>query len=332
MFTFFIILLIFPITAQANENAVPYSVEAVLNDDQINNDVSYFDIGVEPGEELELEVIVYNSSEEDITVNVANTTAYTNSNGLISYDGEGLEPHDSMKYPFSEISSLKSDTVEVPALGQETVTVKVEAPVESFDGIILGGLHFSLEPEETESGEGVTIQNRYAYVLGVKIQERGNDKQVESEIILNNINPGIINYRTGLQTEFANTTPVIINGITFEGSVYEEGSDEPLFTRTVEDFSIAPNSTFNFPVMYDNHRLEAGDYVFRAAVSNEEHSWEFEEAFEVDEETADEANEEAVELVEEEDNSLLMYLVIGLGILVTILVVVVAYLVVKRKK
>lgn len=50
------------------------------------------------------------------------------------------------------------------------------------------------------------------------------------------------------------------------------------------------------------------------------------------EEIADEANEEAVELAEEEDNSLLMYLVIGLGVLVAILIIVVLYLLVKRKK
>lgn len=329
---FFLLLLIYPSTIKANDDAVPYSVGAVVSENQINKDVSYFDIGMEPGEELELEVVVFNSTNENIVVNVNNTTATTNGNGLITYDGIDSKAHESMNHSFSEISSIESGTVKVPASSQETVTIKVVAPEESFDGIILGGLHFSMDPKESEETEGVTIQNRYAYAIGVKIQETGNNDKVVPELILENVNPGIINHRTGLQTEFANTTPIIINKIVFEGSVYKEGEDEPLFTRITEDFSIAPNSKFNFPIMYDNNRLQPGNYIFKATANNDSNSWNFEEEFEVNEETADKANEEAVELVEEEDNSLLMYLVIGLGVLVAALLIVVIYLLRKRKK
>lgn len=288
---------------------------------------------MEQGQEQELEVIVYNSSNEDITVEVANNPAITNSNGLIVYDGlpEDEELHESMKYPFSEVSSIKSPTVDVAAGEQETVTVKVQAPDEEFDGVILGGLYFSLEPAEAEDEESVMIQNRYSYALAVQITEEGNDNAIEPNIEMLEVDPGVINYRTGLQTEFVNTTPMIV-GLEIEGSVYEAGEEEPLYTRTEENFMVAPNSKFKFPVMYDNQRLEPGDYVFRANASNGKKTWEFEEEFEVTEEIADEANEEAVELAEEEDNSLLMYLVIGLGVLVAILVIVVLYLLVKRKK
>lgn len=236
-----------------------------------------------------------------------------------------------MTHPFSEISSIESPTVDVAAGEQETVTVKVTAPDEAFDGTILGGLYFSLEPEETDDAESVTIQNRYSYALAVQITEEGNDNEIEPNIEMLEVDPGIINYRTGLQTEFVNTVPMIV-GLEIEGSVYEAGTEEPLYTRTEEDFTVAPNSKFKFPVMYDNQRLEPGDYVFRASASDGEKTWEFEEEFEVTEEIAEEANEEAVELAEEEDNSLLMYLVIGLGVLVAILIIVVLYLLVKRKK
>lgn len=288
---------------------------------------------MEQGQKQELEVIVYNSSDEDITVEVSNNSAITNSNGLIVYDGlpEDEELHESMIHPFSEISLIESPTVDVAAGDQEIVTVKVTAPDEGFDGTILGGLYFSLEPEETENAESITIQNRYSYALAVQITEEGNDNAIEPNIEMLEVDPGVINYRTGLQTEFVNTAPMIVD-LEIEGGVYEVGEEEPLYTRTEEDFTVAPNSKFKFPVMYDNQRLEPGDYVFRASVSDGKETWEFEEEFEVTEEIADEANEEAVELAEEEDNSLLMYLVIGLGVLVAILIIVVLYLLVKRKK
>lgn len=331
-FIVLIIFILFPITVHANDGVIPYSVQGVLPENQVNTDVSYFDIEMEQGQEQELEVIVYNSSDEDITVEVANNSAVTNSNGLIVYDGlpEGEELHESMIHPFNEISSIKSPTVDVAAGEQETVIVKVKAPDESFDGTILGGLYFSLEPEEAEDAESVTIQNRYSYALAVQITEEGNDNEVEPNIEMLEVDPGVINYRTGLQTEFVNISPMIV-GLEIEGSVYEAGEEEPLYTRTEEDFTVAPNSKFKFPVMYDNKRLEAGDYVFRANASNGEKSWKFEEEFEVTEEVADEANDEAVELAEE-DNSLLMYLVIGLGVLVAVLIIVIVYLLAKRKK
>lgn len=332
IFTVLILFLIFPLTVQANDGVVPYSVQAVLPDNQIN-DVSYFDIEMEPGQEQELEVIVYNSSDEDITVGVSNTPAITNSNGLIVYDGlsDDEKLHESMDHPFNEISSIDSPTIDVGAGNQETVTVTVQAPEDSFDGVILGGLYFSLEPEEADDEESVMIQNRYSYALAAQITEEGNNNEVEPNIELLSTDAGVINYRTGLQTEFVNTAPMIV-GLEIEGSVYEAGEEEVLYTRIEEDFTVAPNSKFKYPVMYDNQRLEPGDYVFKATATDGNQTWEFEEEFEVTEEAADEANEEAVELVEEEDNSLLIYLIIGLGVLVAVLIIVVIFLLMKRKK
>lgn len=322
-----------PLTVHANDGSVPYSVQGVLPENQVDSNVSYFDIEMEQNQTQELEVIIYNSSDEDITVEVSNNSAYTNSNGLIVYDElpENEELHETMTYPFSEISTIESPIVDVPAGQQETVVVTVESPDEAFDGVILGGLYFSLAPEDNEDAESVTIQNRYSYALAVQIQETGNDNEVEPNIEMLSVEPGIINHRTGLQAEFVNTSSMII-GLEIEGSVFEEGSDEVLYTRTDENFTVAPNSKFKFPVMYDNHRLEPGNYVFRANATNGEETWEFEEKFEVTEEIANEANEEAVELAEEEDNSLLIYLVIGLGLLVAILLIVVIYLLRKHKK
>lgn len=322
--------LIIPITAHAQDGEVPYSVQGILPDNQVNNDVTYFDIEMEQGEEQDLEVVIYNSSDEPITVNVDNNSATTNSNGIIIYDEAEEEPHETMENPFSEISSLSETEVEIEAGSQETVTLNVEAPEESFDGIILGGLYFTMEPDESEDESSLAIQNQYSYALAVQITEAGNDAEVEPELELMGIEPGIVSHRTGLQTQFVNTSPVIIGGLEFEANVYESGSDEPIYTRTDENFTIAPNSVFNYPVMFENQRLEPGTYTFRAEASNGDSDWSFEEEFEITEEVADEANEEAVEL--EEDYSWLVYVVIGLAAVVLLLIIAVIYLIIKRRK
>ena len=333
----FIVLFIFlmPNIVQANttdSGVVPYSVQPQLPENQGNEDVSYFDIEMEPGESQDLEVTVYNSSNEEIEVDVQNTLAKTNSNGIITYDGLGEDevPHESLEHNFTELSSLDESTVKIPAREQKVVTLEVNAPEESFDGVILGGLYFTMEPSESEEAEGVAIQNRYAYSVAVQIREAGNENVVEPDIELMEVEPGAINYRTGLSTTFGNLSPKIIN-TSFEGSVYREGEDEPLYQNMIEEFIIAPHAQFNYNVMYDNHALEPGNYIFKANVKSKDDEWNFEEEFEVTEEVADQANEEAVELIEEEDNNLEIILII-IGAAILIILIVILLLMVRKRK
>src|SRR5699024_7087251 len=113
---------------------------------------------------------------------------------------------ESMEHALRDISSLESTEITLPAGEQEIVEVEVDAPEESFDGIILGGLHFTLEPDESSAENSVMIQNRYSYALAVQISEVGNSNEVSPDIELLGVDPGVINYRTGLQSEFVNTS------------------------------------------------------------------------------------------------------------------------------
>ncbi|SOC40714.1 DUF916 and DUF3324 domain-containing protein [Salinicoccus kekensis] len=333
-FILFLTILFMPsFVTEANESVVPYSIEAVIPNNQVDQGSTYFDIEMEKGETQKLEVVVYNSSDEPITIEAQANSATTNSNGLIIYDAVDLVPHDSMSHPFAEIATIAEYKIEIEPQSQETVTITVEAPDESFDGLILGGLYFSQEADESEEDSGVQIQNQYSYALAVQIREAGNDNDVEPELDLLSLEAGLINHRTGLQTSFVNTAPTIIGGLEFTGDVYAEGSEEPLYTRTVKDFNIAPNSEFNFPVMFENQGLEAGDYVFKGTASNGDHEWSFEEMFTIEAEAAEEANDEAVEIEEEEiENEWMMPVLIGLGVLVVLLLVTIIYLLVKRRK
>src|SRR5699024_11564754 len=102
-----------------------------------------------------------------------------------------------MEHPFRDISSLESTEITVPAGEQEIVDVEVDAPEESFDGVILGGLHFTLEPDESSAENSVMIHNRYSYALAVQVSHVGNSNEISPHIELIGIDPGVINYRTG---------------------------------------------------------------------------------------------------------------------------------------
>ncbi|MFD2829936.1 DUF916 and DUF3324 domain-containing protein [Corticicoccus populi] len=318
----------------AEEDQVPFSVTPVLPENQVNEEVTYFDIEMTQNQRQNLEIIIHNSSDEEIELEISTHFAATNSNGVITYDGSIDTYHESMNYAFDDISSVNTEQITVEADSEETVVVNVEAPDESFDGMILGGIFVTQEADNNNEESAVDIINQYAYALAVQITEEGNDTEVEPDLGLESVSAGLINHRTGLQTTFYNPTPTLIQELHIKAEVFENGSDEPLFTEENESFNVAPNNVFNFPVSFNNERLEPGDYTFRATAENESHQWEFEETFEITEEEAEDGNEGAVELVEPEatqDNTL-MYILLAIGAVVTLLLIVVIVLLLRRKK
>lgn len=195
----FILVLPLTLTVYANEDQVPYSVKAVLPENQINDDVSYFDIGMNTEEELNLEVIIQNYSAEEITINITNNTATTNSNGLITYDGVDAEPHSSMNYPFNELSTLSSDEVKVSAESEKSVTLNVKAtPLSNGNHNINNAVHFIEDNNDRVLSESTDT------LIAQKDPEAGNVQTLSwgaEEGILLKLNP----IQAQADTEYSST-------------------------------------------------------------------------------------------------------------------------------
>lgn len=225
----------------------PFSVQSNLPDNQNNPEVTYFSLSMSPGDSQTLEVVIYNSSDEEIEVEVTSTFAATNSNGVIVYDGFIDQYDESMVYPFDEISNVVDSEIVVEPFSSEIAYIEVELPEDSFDGHILGGVYVEQILDETEATEGVNIQNIYSYAIAVLIEEDGNTTEVEPLLEIEEVEGTVVNHRTAIQTTFANKTPVLISDLTIEASVYREGSEQPMFHKEQDNFAVAPNSLFNFP-------------------------------------------------------------------------------------
>lgn len=345
------LFMIFTPTVFAEETGdrVPYSVRAILPDNQVDPTVTYFDLEMEPGSTQALQVEVFNSSNEEITVLVDTNFGATNSNGVITYDGSIEEYDETMELPFDEISEVYGEELTIAPQDSTRAVIDVKIPKEGFHGELLGGIHFLLEPEEEEDQESaVGFQNAYAYVIGVNIvqaeldeeeldedsplREAANKLSVEEitpEIELESVEATLINHRTGVDALFTNKTPVIIDDLEFQAQITPSGEEEVLHERVVEDFSVAPNNLFRFPVDYQNAPLEPGNYTYHAKAENEDHSWEFAQDFVVSAEESEELNEAAVEI---EGASNWPYYLLGAGLIIVGLIVVILYLLRKLKQ
>jgi|SRR5690625_1390528 len=324
IFSFLIIIitigLIFPLTGLAQDDHVGYSVQAHLPDNQLNDRHTYFDLKMEPEQKQQLSVVIYNNEKEDITVRTAVHNASTNSNGLVVYEErEELDP--SLEVPLTDILTLEEDEVVVPAGKSKTVTGDLEMPEEEYDGIILGGFHFEKVMDEEESAEGVNLENKYSYVIGVQLTE--NDNEVLPELHLNSIKPELVNHRTAVVAALQNSAPILVEDLTISAKVFKKGEKEPLKEKKQEQINMAPNSTMNFTIDWENKALDPGDYILKMKATDQSETWEWEESFVIEKDDATALNKDAVEL---DDDKVNKWIVAGIVILIIIIAALLFYI------
>lgn len=322
--TGFLILIGNPAASAADMN---YSVKAVIPENQIDQSKTYFDLKMAAGEQQEISLEIENSSDQDVTIQVDMNTATTNRNGVINY-GESKGPKDSsLTYDISKLITGENEVVLFPK-EKKTVNYMLTMPKKSFDGILLGGfyIHKKMTQEEIESEKNVQIKNDFSYIVGVKLTE--TDKKIEPELELNTITPGLQNYRTVVNATLQNTSPIIISGMTVDAKVSKEGSDKILHETKKDNQSMAPNSSYEFPISWDNQELKPGKYTLLLTANTEDKkAWNFKKNFEIKGDVK-KLNKEAVEI--EKTDNLYIYMIITL---IAILVAAgILFFIIKNKK
>nr|WP_277988592.1 DUF916 and DUF3324 domain-containing protein [Enterococcus sp. MSG2901] len=299
-----------------------FSVQAVLPESQTNEDVSYFDLTLEPKQEETLAVQVTNNSEEEMALDIGVNTATTNSNGVINYGFNEAEPDATLPINFAEIVELEEQSITLDAKETRTIEAKVIMPEQSFDGILLGGITVSEQVPESES----QITNRFSYSLAVVINQ--TDQDVSPTVDLTQVTVDQRNRRSFVVGSIQNQAPMILNDVQVEAQVFEEGNETPIYVETRGDMRMAPNSTLPFGISTGTKPLQAGNYRLKMVVASGEEEWEFEKDFTITAQKARELNEQAVNL---ETNQTSLYLAIASGVVVLLLLVI-AWLVYSKRK
>lgn len=310
---------------------INYSVKATIPENQIDASKSYFDLKMMPDQEQNLAMTLKNTSKESITVNVTPTTATTNQNGVIDYSVRDAKDDSSLAYPFTSLVD-KEQKVTLKANESKEVIFKLHMPKDSFDGTILGG--FSIAEDTTsdkneKSSEGVQIKNEYSFIIGVSLKE--TEATIVPELVLNDVKPTLLNYRTAVTLNLQNTKATIVNGLKVDASISKKGSSEVLYKETKEGLSMAPNSNFDYPISWANQALKAGEYEVSVKASAGEKNWTFKKAFTISADESKKLNDEAVEVKQETDY---FWLIIGVlvGVIFLIIAIVVFFMYKKQKE
>lgn len=238
-----------------------YAIQAILPNNQINKDESYFDLKVEPNKEQTLKALIANTGSKPITVKAEVNNAYTADSGVIGYDKYDAKPYKS-KLPSltSLVDGKRKQVVKLKTGENKTVEFKVKSPASEYAGIILGGVTTTASVSPTKS-KNINIKNQVHYVKGVVL--RSKDDGVMPDMHLTSAAPKAVAGSTGIAYTMDNTAPININKVSLTAKI-KNGSKTTNYNA--DNLQIAPNSRFNYFIPIK--KLTAGTYKAQITLKN----------------------------------------------------------------
>lgn len=316
------------LTMTAKADSLNYTVTADLPSNQINSQVSYFDLKVKPGQRQTLTINIKNKDSQAHRYTVTPNLAVTNDNGIIDYSQAKAKADSSLKFNVKTALSAKQ-TVTVPAKTTKKVAIKLTMPKKAFNGIALGGINVIQEmKQQKQKSNGMAINNQYAYVIGLQLRESAK-VTLKPNMKLHQVKATQINYRNYVTANLQNDQPVIMHGLKIKSYVTKAGSSKKVLTTNKENLSMAPNSNFNFAIGEGTQQLAAGKYVLHLTATADQGKWQFTKNFTISSKQAQTLNDTAVGNTAQKNY---FWWFVAFGLIILALLGLVIWLVLKNRK
>lgn len=320
----------------AENTGTGFYVRAVLPENQLDKGITYFDLGMSPGRTQTLEVEVVNETDAEIAIDVKAVSASTNRGGVIDYQTPGIRDK-TLEHPFSGLAKPESDRLSIPANSTATAFVAVTMPEAEYDGVVLGSLVFTRQPQAAgENSEGVTLQNAFSYVIGVKLSE--NDNQVLPDFELDSVAAETVNYQPAMVHHIRNKNAAIAKGISLHAVI--RGADgRPVAEAEQKNVDMAPNSVMPWALtpgagVEDNPpstALQPGAYSTLVTLEYGGKTWTFEQTFTATKEEADTVNSQSIGSESPEGpNTVIVVLLIAAFIIIVLLGIIILLILRRR--
>ncbi|WP_179394862.1 DUF3324 domain-containing protein [Lacticaseibacillus absianus] len=299
-----------------------FSVAPLIGSDQLNTVTDYFNLVATPGRARDLQVQIDNTSDQAKTFTVTLTNAASQANGEIGYE-PGTKLDASLKQPLSSLSSKPEQEVKVPAGQSQIVTIPLQIPAGGFTGVKLGGIYvLDQSVSAAESGDsGISLNNQFAMIIGVQLQTDENAVvTTKPDLRLGQVSAGTIDSSGGVIVNLRNVAPIFVDGMTATVKVTRKGDEKPTLTRTVKDWSMAPNSSLPLTVN-TTKELKAEDYDVTVVAKAGGKTWNFTESFSIKAKEAAKVNKAlGLTPTPAPPSTWIWYLVGGLGAVIVLLV------------
>ncbi|MGG5342828.1 DUF916 and DUF3324 domain-containing protein [Enterococcus sp. AZ192] len=314
----------------SNAYAIGFTYETKKPENQINQEVGYFDLRMAPGQKQKVTIDLTNENDNEVEAVVSLNSAKTNGNGVIEYGPVEIDIDKSMKYNFADIVKAP-ESIKIPAKSTVPLELEITMPDSSYDGVISGGIELKDKVDEKERAKQKGVINEYAYAIGMLLTE--TDKVVEPNLELNKVYAGLNNYRNSVFVNFSNVEAAYLEDLTMDVQISQKGSETVLYDTRKAGMRVAPNSMVDFPVSMNGEKMLPGDYSAHVVASTKDKKWEWDQEFTITDEEADKYNDQDVELTQEQGiNWKLIAMIVGGAIAVIIVIFVIVRLILNKNK
>lgn len=304
------------------ENTQPsngtYSASAIPSTHQTEGIESFFDIRWTPSYTEKFGIFITNNSDKDQTYQIQVNKARTNKNGIIDYSDTSPESKSS-KYQLSKMIQLPKE-VTVPAGQSQKVEGSLSFPQDSFNGILMAGIHVS---EKKSQANQSAVSNTVSYNLPFVV--RGDsDVRPDAKLTLKKVSlKAFSSTQSSLDVELSNEEATLLKDSQFQAEIINKRSGKVIVKQSSK-LDLTPETDFVYPVKLPKS-LPAGDYQLVLKVTHGKDNWEFKRSLHVTGAEAKSIQQRAGV----KDYSLLIYVFL---ILVIIIIFVILFLVRKTRK
>lgn len=314
----FILTLFFCPIAFADQSA-GFSVRPILSENQVNSEVGYFDLNLEPGESQTLSLELRNMSDEEINLSISVHTAFTNVSGVVEYGSDADVPDDTLPFFLADyiqgdgkITLSEGETKQVDLL----LTLPEDKP---FEGVLAAGIRVEeIKDSEHLSEESMAIENTLSYVMGLVVSNKR--EQLSPELDLLAVYADQLNFRNVFSAQIQNQSGTFVNQLEVSASIYNEDQTERLYSTEASGMQMAPHSNFAFPISLNGESFVPGTYVLHLQANSGELEWEWTRSFVVDDQTSKTFNRQDITIPSQTNYWLLVSIFLVILLLLVILI------------
>jgi hypothetical protein len=339
----------------AQAESANFSVTPVTGENQIGQNLGYFNLLLQPKQTQKLEFTLYNNSTQALKVKTSFGTAFTSQSGNVGYTPDLVKPDPSLKINLKDYVRLPK-TVSIPPKSKAKVDATVTMPTSPYEGVIAGGFNFedTNEAGKAKQQSGVIITNKYRYVIGLVLQNSSN--KVSPSLSLGKVAPDQVNGRNVIAAHLTNAAPAYLMQMNTQAVVTKTDDTSIKYVYNNAAMEMAPNSNFNLAIPVSiqgvlngqtSEPLKPGKYNLKMVVyggkntngqyqtmvndqvTKYDYKWNFDKEFTITGETASQLN--AKDATINHKVKIDWLLLIGL-IIISLLLLVIIFLLLKRRK
>lgn len=254
-------------------NAAEFTISPVYPREQKEDDAGYFDLNVKKSTKVPVKVKISNlNKNQDIDYIVKVGNAITNNDGTINYTDFKNKKDKTAKYQLTDLVSKKElkQKVTVKAGESTEVIVNLNVPKQAFAGVIVGGIYVErLTNSYDNTKNGVNTKNHFSMTLPVVITEQAKAKRI-AKMKLDNV---AVKKGPEITAKLHNVKPVMFGKLSIDSKITKKNRSTILVHKKVNNYQVAPNSSFDYLVSDSSNQLGAGKYTLDMHLQSGKRKW-----------------------------------------------------------